>query len=120
MVAGAKEEQPTHQQLRNDINVVIMAQRSLETSMTAGFTKLNEEVAAIRAEVGSTDHDERGELIGTGIAGNLARLRKKVDDRFRLQDGWIKYGSGALAGISLSAIVIWWLIHDKLELIFKG
>jgi hypothetical protein len=78
-------------------------------------TKLDDLVRVI----GFSDRDEHGVLIGTGIAGDLARLKAKVDARFSRDDGRVRYLAGAAAAAGLFLAVIWWLIRHRLETIFQ-
>lgn len=106
-------KQPSHADLRNDINVQTMAVQAMQKAMKEGFDALNREVASIKETVGHVGTDERGQLIGTGIAGDLGRLRQRVDQRFGLYDGWVKYAAGALASLTVLGAVIWWLVRER-------
>jgi hypothetical protein len=69
--------------------------------------------------VGFCGSDEHGLLIGTGIAGDLARLKARVDARFSRDDGRARYLAGAAAAASLSLAGLWWLVHARLEALFR-
>jgi hypothetical protein len=69
--------------------------------------------------VGFSSMDEHGDLIGAGIAGDLARLKARVDARFSRDDGRARYLAGAAAAARLSMAAAWWLLHERLEALFQ-
>lgn len=101
----------THEDIRNDINVLFMATQRTAEKMDAGFAALNVEVSKVKKTVGETSTDSSGKLRGTGIAGDVARMKKKFD----LLDGLVKFCMGFAVATSVFAPVIWWLIHNRIS-----
>lgn len=101
MEQPVRKRGPSHTDLRNDINVLLMAQQQMSTDITS-----------IKKTVGDSGRDEHGKIIGTGIAGDLARLSEKVS-RY---DGWVKFGTGFMAAMFLVGPIIWWLVERRLEI----
>lgn len=99
MTVAKRPEHPSHADLRHDLDV-----------QTLVLQRIEKKLDGVIKTVGFHDTDERGKLIGTGIAGDLARLKQHVG-RY---DGWIKYAAGALASISVLGAVIWWLVQERL------
>ena len=68
--------------------------------------------------LGSTWNDEDGHLKGTGLAGDFARLEKRVDARFQRDDSlylsWRSRVLGATAATVLFGGGIWWLIKVRI------
>ena len=119
MTAVKRPEQPSHADLRRDLDMQTMVLQRIEKTMSDGFDALKHEIASIKETVGHVGTDERGDLIGTGIAGDLGRLRQRVDRRFGQYDGWIKYAAGALASITVLGAVIWWLVQNKIDAVLR-
>lgn len=119
MTAAKRPEHPTHADLRHDLDMQTLVLQRIETAMKDGFAALRLEVASIKETVGHVGTDDRGDLIGTGIAGDLGRLRQRVDRRFGQYDGWIKYAAGALASITVLGAVIWWLVQNKIDAVLR-
>ncbi len=69
--------------------------------------------------IGKCWNDEDGRLKGTGLAGDFARLEKRVDERFRRDDNmllsWRSRAAGAMAASALFAGGLWWAIRQWLE-----
>jgi hypothetical protein len=101
--------------VENDQAVNTMALAAIQTTLKA----VQEEIAAIKETLGWTGQDEHGGLIGTGIAGNLARLEKRVDRRFAIYDGVTRYAAGATATAVVMGAVLWFVIKHKLEAFFQ-
>jgi hypothetical protein len=66
--------------------------------------------------VGFEEEDERGERIGKGILGRLIRLEAKVEKKFAIYDGMIKWGAGLFAGLTATGASVWLLAKEKLGL----
>lgn len=114
-----RDEQPSHADIRNDINVLTLTLQKLQTTVANGFEKNNADIAAIKEVVGYAKTDEHGALIGVGIAGDLGRLRERVDRRFARYDAFQRYAMGAMAATTLLAAVLWWLLQEKLAEVLK-
>jgi hypothetical protein len=97
--SAKRAEQPSHADLRHDIDMQTLVLQRIEGKLDS-----------VIKTVGFHGTDERGQLIGTGIAGDLARLKRHVG-RY---DGWVKYAAGALASVSVLGAVIWWLVQNRL------
>lgn len=99
----------------NDLSVYMMALQQVQKSLGELSTK----IGGIEDTLGWTGHDEHGDLIGKGIAGNLARLEARVDRRFRIYDGVTRYAAGATATAVLMSAILWFVIKNKLEAFFQ-
>jgi hypothetical protein len=98
----------SHEDIANRQDMMAMTMQRIET-------KLDELVKT----VGSTGFDEHGAMIGVGIAGDLARLKGRVDRRFGIYDGVTKYAAGATAATLLAVTVIWWLIQNRVDEVLR-
>jgi hypothetical protein len=114
MTAAKRPEQPSHADLRHDLDVVLLTIQGIQKDNTKAFGEIGRTLDHIKEIVGHVGTDERGDLIGTGIAGDLGRLRQRVDRRFGQYDGWIKYAAGALASLTVLGAVIWWLVRERI------
>jgi hypothetical protein len=99
-------------------------EQDLLNAMT--MQRIEGKVDAMIKSIGWESTDERGEPIGTGIVGRLMRsehrqvaFEKKVEARFTIQSGWIRYAAGAMAAAAIFIGVIWWIIGDKVEHVVK-
>jgi hypothetical protein len=92
----------------NDIAVLSVALQRVETVL-----------AQVQKTLGETGFDEHGALIGTGIAGNLARLEQRVNRRFAIYDGVTRYAAGATATAAVMGALLWFVIKNKIEEFFK-
>lgn len=72
----------------------------------------------VETQLGWSRHDERGQLIGDGVIGDLARLSARVDQRLMRDDflisTWRNRVVGASFALTLAGAIIWWLIKSKL------
>ncbi len=66
--------------------------------------------------IGFEEEDERGEKIGKGILGRLIRLEAKVEKKFAVYDGLIKWGAGLVAGLTATGASVWLLAKERLGL----
>lgn len=77
------------------------------------------ELEALKKIVGWSGHDERGDLIGEGLAGDLCRHCAKVDARFARDDMFVNTWRARLIGasvtVSLFVAVLWWVLGRRLE-----
>lgn len=119
MAEPKRSEHPTHADLRHDLDVVLLTIQGIQKDHSAAFSEIRQALEHIKKIVGHVGTDERGNLIGTGIAGDLGRLRERVDKRFGLYDGWVKYAAGALAAITVAGGVIWWLIQSRVDEVLR-
>lgn len=109
--AGLNEAWKAIETLRNDRDVDKLVWQKIQTSIS----ELHTAVSALTAAVGETSTDEHGNPIGTGIKGDVMRIRIKVDQRFSAYDGWKKYAKGALAAAAVSITIVWWLVQDRVD-----
>lgn len=91
---------------------------SLRMSVEEIKETLSSEFFKISKLIGSSDTDERGELVGTGIVGHIARLERKVDSKFRSFDGWFMFGRGLLLASLILGPVIYWLVTTHVSIKF--
>lgn len=82
--------------------------------MTQTMQRVETKVDELKRTVGHAGRDEHGHVVGTGMAGHLARLDKQVDDKFTRYDRWISRAIGF--GIALVPLggLIWWLLSERL------
>lgn len=97
--------------LSNDRDVDKLVWQKIQTSMAEMSGQLTE----LREAVGYTSTDERGQPIGTGIKGDVMRIRIKVDQKFGMYEGMVKYATGALMAASIAIGVVWWLVQDRVD-----
>lgn len=83
------------------------------------IARIERKLDELSAVVGFAGLDEHGVLVGTGVAGDLARLKAKVDARFARDDGRARYLAGAVAAAGLFILCIWWLVRPRLEALFQ-
>lgn len=95
-----KEPPPTHADIIHRQDMAALVMQRIETKLDA-----------LATTVGFTGHDEHGKLIGAGVAGDLARLKARVDFYDRWRDRLAAFGSA----IVVTGAVIWWLISDKVS-----
>ena len=101
----------TVETLQNDRDVDRLVWQKIQASMA----ELTEAVRAQTAAIGSTWTDEHGAPVGTGIKGDLMRIRLKVDKKFSFYDGLGKYAAGAIMAASVAVTVVWWLVQERVE-----
>ena len=70
--------------------------------------------------IGSEGFDDHGVRIGTGIVGRLMRVEACVAKRFGLYDAWLRFAAGVAAAVSVAAAVFWWLLSERIAMLFKG
>lgn len=99
----------TVDQLVKDVGVMMLAQQR-----DAGLLK------QVHDRVGEARQDDRGDWIGTGLAGDFVRLRKEVQDRFKLYDKWTYTLIGGAMAVSLSIAAFWWAVKPKIEALIHG
>lgn len=97
--------------LSNDNDVNKLVWQKIQTTMAEMSSQLTE----LREAVGFTSTDERGQPIGTGIKGDVMRIRIKVDQKFSMYEGFAKYATGALMAASLAVGIVWWLVQDRVD-----
>lgn len=107
---------PAKTNVENDLSVNTMALQGIQRSLI----EIKKELSTLSATVGTVGTDDHGALIGTGIAGDLGRLKEKVDKRFGRYDAWSRYAAGAVAGFGFMALALWWVIQEKIGKILKG
>lgn len=111
--------QPTHgellrhiEQIGRDVGLLTVAQQRIEGK-----------VDGVARTVGWTGKDEKGDLIGEGLAGELARLTHRVDVRFTRDDLFINTWRGRIVGAAaattLLIAVLWWALSPKLEALLR-
>lgn len=101
------EPQPSHLDLHHEIQAI---------GLKVEVILKNQD--AIREVVGSAGRDDHGAIIGTGLAGSIARLEERVNARFSRDDGWRRYASGAVAAGAIFLVVLWWIVKDRLHEFF--
>lgn len=101
-----------------------MTERELITAMT--MQRIEQKLDGLIETVGWEKTDAHGQQIGEGLIGRLMRgeqrqlaFEKKVEARFTIQSGWIRYAAGAMAAAAIFIGVIWWIIGDKVEHVVK-
>ncbi len=87
-------------------------------TLDAAIDRIETKLDGLAGVVGFAARDEHGQLVGTGVAGDLARLSARVDTRFSRDDGRTRYVAGATAAAALFMAAIWWLIRGRLEALF--
>lgn len=110
-----KPESVTHADLRNDLNLQSLTLQRIEKAMADGFRAMADDIDSLKKTVGYVGTDERGELIGEGIAGDLGRLKERVDKRFSRYDAWERAAAVAVATATIFIVAIWWLVQQKIE-----
>lgn len=90
-----------------------------DAAAALAMARIEEKLDDLVRVVGYSTLDERGALIGSGVAGDLARLQHRVDGRFSRDDGRMRYLAGALGAASLFGAILWWLMRTRLEAIFQ-
>ena len=90
-----------------------------QTDLVRTVERIERKLDELSLIVGYSSLDERGALIGSGVAGELARLTARVDARFRRDDDRLRYLAGAFAAASLFVLCIWWLVRPRLEALFQ-
>lgn len=102
---------------QEDINTMVL--KAIQNELVV----LKGELTAIKEAVGRTWHDEHGSLLGVGVSGSLARLEKRVNDRFDRDDkfllSWKARITGAAAMIGLTYSILAWALGDKLKELVK-
>lgn len=101
----------TVETLQNDRDVDRLVWQKIQLSIA----ELTEAVRDQTAAIGSTWTDEHGAPVGTGIKGDVMRIRLKVDQKFSVYDGWAKYATGALMAATVAVTVVWWLVQERVE-----
>lgn len=91
--------------------------RDSHTALT--MIRIEEKLDDLVRSVGHSGLDERGRLIGSGVAGDLARLQQRVENRFSRDDGRMRYLAGAFAAASVFCAALWWIVRTRLEVIFQ-
>ncbi len=112
-------QQPTHADLRHDLDMHALVLQRIEKSVEKGFEAIGNELSDLKRTVGEVGTDERGALIGTGIAGELGRLKARVDARFGIYDRWASRVMGAVSAVVILGVAIWWLVEDRLAEMFR-
>lgn len=104
MTDSKRPEQPSHADIyaRQDMAALVMQ-------------RIESKLDALTQTVGFASFDEHGAFIGTGIAGDLGRLKGRVDQRFGTYDRWANRMVGMGSAVVVAAAVIWWLIQHKIE-----
>jgi len=109
-------EHPSHadilakiEQVAKDVGLLTMANQGVQRSL-----------ADISDRVGKAHQDERGDWIGTGMAGDLVRLRREVQDRFKLYDKFTYTLIGGATAVSVSILAFWWAVKPKIEALIHG
>lgn len=85
----------TVETLQNDTGVNGLVLQKIQVSIS----ELTEAVRAQTAAIGSTWTDEHGTPVGTGIKGDLMRIRL----------------AGAIMAASVAVTVVWWLVQERVE-----
>lgn len=101
----------TVETLQNDRDVDKLVWQKIQTTLS----ELKDSVDRVSDAVGSTWTDEHGTPVGTGIKGDLMRIRIKVDKKFSFYDGLGKYAAGAIMAASVAVTVVWWLVQERVE-----
>ncbi|MEI9964357.1 MAG: hypothetical protein WDM92_06295 [Caulobacteraceae bacterium] len=76
-------------------------------------------LAEVREAIGWERRDERGQWIGVGLRGEIGRVGRLVSHELRHVDGWRKYLAGALAVLVPAALVIWWLVSKRVDVVLR-
>lgn len=97
--------------LQNDRDVDKLVWQKIQTTLD----EQTKAIQAITIAIGSTSTDEHGQPVGTGIKGDVMRIRLKVDQKFSVYDGWAKYATGAIMAASVAIAVVWWLVQERVE-----
>lgn len=87
--------------------------------LTQTLQRVEAKLDVLAKIVGSSEEDERGEQVGTGLVGTVMRLTKHVKDRFNVYDKWRFIAWGFLAACGVFGPVLWWLLDSKLEALLK-
>lgn len=114
------EGPPSHQDILDAIEA-LERQRQLDADARADLSRrvdtsaltmqrIEGKLDDLKPIVGWSNTDRHGEPIGEGIAGDLMRLKLRVDKRFGLYDGWAKWAAGALAAATLIGVIAWRVI----------
>lgn len=112
--AGVSHEDIAHRQ-----DMMALTMQRIELALKEGFDTSAREIAEIKKTVGWVGTDPHGALVGEGIAGDLGRLKARVDKRFGVYDGVTKYAAGATAAAVLALAVIWWLLESRLDEVLR-
>lgn len=70
--------------------------------------------------IGKEEEDGKGGYTGTGIVGRVRRAEDGQQALMAKYKAWIAWGTGFCTALMSSVAIIWWLVSDKVEFIFKG
>lgn len=103
-----------HPENMDPLSIALLLQR-----VNTQYANIAHELAALKLVVGWSGHDERGELVGEGLAGDLCRHCAKVDARFARDDLFVNtWRARAIATgftVSFFGAILWWAFRHRLE-----
>lgn len=70
--------------------------------------------------IGKEEEDGSGGYTGTGLVGRVRRSESSVEALMQKYKAWIAWGTGFCTALMAAVAVIWWLVADKMEIVFKG
>ena len=123
------EVQPSHL-------VILDAVRSLEGRMEAGdrsredlsrrvdtqalvLQRIEGKIDDQKTVLGWVGVDQHGRLEGKGLAGEVGRIKERVDQLFAEKSKWRNLAIGFCAAASIFLAALWWLTSDKLGHLLK-
>lgn len=94
---------------RGDITILGVAVQRVETLLKG-----------MVAVLGTEEEDGKGGYTGTGIVGRTRRNEADVRALKALYHRWIAFGAGFCACLGGSAVLVWYVIGDKIAIVLKG
>lgn len=70
--------------------------------------------------VGGEEEDGEGGYRGTGLLGRMRRIEQSQQSLLNKYRVWIAWGAGFVTCMGGAAVVFWWLIGHRLDVILRG
>lgn len=70
--------------------------------------------------IGKEQEDGKGGYTGTGLVGRVRRAEQGQEALMTKYKAWIAWGTGFCTALTAAVAIIWWLVADKMEIVFKG
>lgn len=87
---------------------------------TMTLQRVEGKMDAILLLVGAEEEDGEGGFKGVGLLGRMRRVEESQSTLLTKYKTWIAWGGGFVTSMTAMVAVVWWLVSDKLEIVFKG